>query len=120
MTVALASAALGLLSACDDGDPIAPAMLIAYEPSGAAAWVTGTTREITWWIEPSVAQVRIELYDTDGADGAARGAGFGAGIYGSLEEALATAERDEVIEPEPGKHHEAYARWEAHLSRSLS
>ena len=31
---------------------------------------------------------RLELYDTDGAKGAALGAGVGAGIYGSFEEAF--------------------------------
>ena len=44
----------------------------------------------------------IELYDTDGALGAARGAGVGAGIYGSLEEAFASLERCRVVDPMAG------------------
>ena len=42
---------------------------------------------------------RIELFDTDGALGAARGAALGAGIYRSREEAFASLHRLETIEP---------------------
>ena len=58
----------------------------------------------------------IELYDTDGSVGAARGAGFGAGIYRSAEEAFSTLERLAVIEPvgrEP--YLAAYERWKSYL-----
>ncbi|MCT4591385.1 MAG: FGGY family carbohydrate kinase [Carboxylicivirga sp.] len=41
----------------------------------------------------------IELYETDGALGAARGAAYGAGLYQSLEEAFASLEKVEVIRP---------------------
>ena len=41
----------------------------------------------------------IELYDTDGSVGAAKGAGMGAGIYKDNNEAFATLEKLEVIEP---------------------
>ncbi|MBK3519386.1 xylulokinase [Carboxylicivirga marina] len=41
----------------------------------------------------------IELYETDGALGAARGAAYGAGLYKSLEEAFSSLEKVEVIRP---------------------
>lgn len=55
----------------------------------------------------------IHLYDTDGAAGAARGAGIGAGIYTSYDEAFATLKELEVIHPEPNTDalHAAYERW---------
>ena len=54
----------------------------------------------------------IELYDTDGAAGAARGAGIGAGIYKNTQEAFASLERVAVVEPrrQPVLD-EAYAQW---------
>ena len=42
---------------------------------------------------------RIELYDTDGSQGAARGAGIGSGIYASADEAFKNLRNLEVIEP---------------------
>jgi xylulokinase len=68
----------------------------------------------------SVSGAIIELYETDGADGAARGAGVGAGVFSSLEDALATLEKNKVVEPQPGTHGDAYARWDDHLRRALS
>ena len=56
----------------------------------------------------------IELYDTDGSVGAAKGAGLGAGIYKDSKEAFATLEKLDVIEPDPTRAQEyadAYARW---------
>lgn len=56
----------------------------------------------------------IELYDTDGAAGAARGAGIGVGIYASAEEAFINLKKLEVIEPEAGlmkDYQAAYERW---------
>ncbi|KAA6346471.1 Xylulose kinase [termite gut metagenome] len=61
----------------------------------------------------------IELYNTDGAVGAAKGAGIGAGIYKDNNEAFATLERLDVIEPNMKKQQEyadAYERWKANLS----
>lgn len=60
----------------------------------------------------------IELYDTDGAAGAARGGGLGAGIYHSTEEAFSNLERIAVIEPDASKadaYQEAYAHWKQEL-----
>lgn len=42
----------------------------------------------------------IELYNTDGSVGAARGAGIGAGIYQNAEEAFSTLKKIMVITPE--------------------
>jgi len=56
----------------------------------------------------------IELYDTDGAAGAAKGAGIGAGIYKDNKEAFASLERLAVIEPEAelqAQYKEAYEKW---------
>ena len=42
----------------------------------------------------------IELYNTDGSIGAARGAGIGAGIYKNAEEAFSTLKKVAVVTPE--------------------
>ena len=64
----------------------------------------------------------IELYDTDGSVGAARGAGLGAGIYRTPAEAFATLERLAVIEPAEADrpaYAEAYDRWKQCLERAI-
>ncbi|MBS7290483.1 MAG: carbohydrate kinase, partial [Bacteroidales bacterium] len=48
----------------------------------------------------TLCNVSIELFDTDGALGAARGAALGAGYYASPEEAFANLSLLEVITPE--------------------
>ena len=55
----------------------------------------------------------IELLDTDGAAGAAKAAGIGAGIYKNHNEAFATLERLAVIEPPTDRspYLEAYSIW---------
>ena len=54
----------------------------------------------------------IELYDTDGAVGAARGAGLGAGVYSSPNEAFASLNRLESVEPRNrDEYEEAYQKW---------
>lgn len=55
----------------------------------------------------------IELVDTDGALGAARGAGIGAGIYKNAAEAFATLDIVDTIVPGNGRQavKEAYGRW---------
>lgn len=62
----------------------------------------------------SVSGATIELFNTDGAAGAAKGAGMGAGIYASNDEAFGSLEKLLVIEPESDKenqYREAYQRW---------
>jgi xylulokinase len=56
----------------------------------------------------------IELYDTDGSVGAAKGAGMGAGVYRNHDEAFASLEKLKVIEPDTKtmpKYEEAYIHW---------
>lgn len=63
----------------------------------------------------------IELYDTDGAAGAARGAGIGAGIYSGHEEAFAKLEKVSITEPDAAlteAYAEAYGRWKERLAVS--
>ena len=65
----------------------------------------------------------IELYDTDGSVGAAKGAGIGAGIYKDNNEAFATLETLEIIEPKPADREayaEAYGCWKHCLLNVLS
>lgn len=58
----------------------------------------------------------IDLYDTDGAAGAAKGAGIGAGIYKNHEEAFATLRRLETVEPQhEAEYREAYNRWKSFI-----
>lgn len=58
----------------------------------------------------------IELCNTDGATGAARGAGIGAGIYRNTEEAMQTLRIVDTIRPQqPEAYREAYAHWKHYL-----
>jgi xylulokinase len=64
----------------------------------------------------------IELYDTDGSVGAAKGAGMGAGIYKDNTEAFASLKKIEVIEPDNAKrvqYLEAYDRWKNILLKQI-
>ena len=61
----------------------------------------------------------IDLYDTDGSVGAAKGAGIGAGIYKDNNEAFATLEKLAVIEPsvaDTQAYADAYETWKSRLS----
>ena len=62
----------------------------------------------------------IELYDTDGSVGAAKGAGMGVGIYKNSSEAFATLDKLDVIEPKESDraaYEDAYGRWLDCLNR---
>ena len=64
-----------------------------------------------------VSGATIELFDTEGSAGAAKGAGLGAGIYRTSREAFSTLERLAVIEPEHREEYRAaYERWKSYLS----
>jgi xylulokinase len=66
--------------------------------------------------------VSLELYQTDGAEGAARGAAVGAGKM-SLSEALQGLERAATIEPSPerrAQYEDAYNRWASELESKLT
>ena len=65
----------------------------------------------------------VELYNTDGAQGAARGAGIGAGIYKSAKEAFDGLKCVKTIEPNPEQtqqYKDAYADWVQVLEKQLS
>lgn len=58
----------------------------------------------------------IELYDTDGSVGAAKGAGIGAGIYKDNNEAFSTLEKLAVIEPaRQDEYAQAYELWKSRM-----
>ena len=60
----------------------------------------------------------VELYNTDGAQGAARGAGVGAKVFNSFEEAFSGLKKLKVVEPEEelmDKYEEAYSTWKEKL-----
>lgn len=68
-----------------------------------------------------VSGATIELFETDGAAGAAKGAGMGCGIYKDNNEAFATLKKLAVIEPEEATRNEyiaAYERWKEVLSQT--
>lgn len=65
----------------------------------------------------------IELYNTDGSIGAARGAGIGSGFYSSPKEAFASLKKLDIISPDAGKKAEyeaAYQKWKVALEKVLS
>lgn len=67
-----------------------------------------------------VSGAMIELYDTDGSAGAAKGAGIGCGIYKNHDEAFASLKKLAVIEPDEQHRTEylhAYAKWKEQLSQ---
>jgi len=71
----------------------------------------------------TVTGTQVELYNTDGAQGAARGAGIGAGIYKTPADAFAGLNSVKTIEPdataEPA-YQEAYQRWRKVLEKQLA
>ncbi len=70
----------------------------------------------------TVTGATVELYDADGSQGAARGAGIGAGIYKSSEAAFAGLMPVKTIEPNGGlteAYRQAYKRWELVLKHQL-
>ena len=71
----------------------------------------------------NVSGATIELYETDGSVGAAKGAGIGAGIYKDHDEAFSTLKRLAIIVPEESRceeYIEAYREWKDILEKSLS
>ncbi|MBR3495773.1 MAG: carbohydrate kinase, partial [Prevotella sp.] len=70
----------------------------------------------------SVSGATIELYETDGSVGAAKGAGMGCGIYKDNNEAFATLKKLAVIEPDAQNkdaYLNAYAEWKANLEQII-
>lgn len=64
----------------------------------------------------------LELYDTDGAQGAARGAGVGAGVFTNVTEAFTGLEQIETVSPEKEKqekYRDIYTDWIETLQSKL-
>ncbi len=62
----------------------------------------------------TVTGTNVELYNTDGAQGAARAGGVGAGVYSSFSEAFVGLHQTRAIEPianEKDRSQEAYQDW---------
>ena len=71
----------------------------------------------------AVTDATVELYNTDGAQGAARGAGLGAGIYKNYEEAFTGFECVKKIEPNvklQTEYKNAYENWRDTLENILN
>jgi xylulokinase len=69
----------------------------------------------------TISGATVELYNTDGSQGAARGAGIGAGIY-DMESAFVGLEQVRAVTPNAAlgsSYEEAYQRWLAQLGRAL-
>lgn len=69
-----------------------------------------------------VSGATIELYNTDGSIGAARGAGIGSGYYASAKEAFASLKKLDTVTPDNTKkaqYEEAYQNWKLQLEKHL-
>jgi xylulokinase len=66
----------------------------------------------------SVIPCKVELYNTDGAMGAARAAGWGAGVFSSIQECFRGMECTQVIEPVKelvDEYGSLYSEWKSNL-----
>jgi len=69
-----------------------------------------------------VSGATIELYNTDGSVGAARGAGIGSGYYASAKDAFANLKKLETVSPDTSKsaqYEEAYQNWKIQLEKYI-
>ncbi|MEY4381727.1 MAG: hypothetical protein RJA92_1107 [Bacteroidota bacterium] len=65
-------------------------------------------------------QVPVELFQTDGSAGAAIGAGYGAKVYATIEEAFVNSKPLQIIEPSGNNAYApAYANWEDQLTLQI-
>jgi xylulokinase len=65
----------------------------------------------------------IELYNTDGSYGAARGAGVGLGFYKNFSEAFQSLNKTKTIEPDKELrtvYEDAYCKWIEELNKKIS
>jgi xylulokinase len=70
----------------------------------------------------AVSGAKVELYNTDGAQGAARGAGVGAGVYPDFAAAFQGLKVVKTIEPDISlaqRYREIYGEWFALLEKQL-
>jgi len=71
----------------------------------------------------TVTQAAVKLYNTDGSQGAARGAGIGAGLYNGPDDAFVGLEPVRTVEPNEklaSAYKEAYEKWEDVLKQQLN
>jgi xylulokinase len=71
----------------------------------------------------TVTGTKLELYNTDGSQGAARGAGLGAGIFKNLKDAFVGLKADNIVQPNTSitdKYQEIYLNWLSLLKKDLS
>lgn len=70
----------------------------------------------------TVTGATVQLYNTDGSQGAARGAGIGSGIYKGPKDAFVGLEPVKTIEPNEklnSRYQQAYQKWEDVLKQQL-
>lgn len=109
----------GIVYALNLGFDILKTKNVAYHTIRAGhanLFLSRTFREIF----ANVTQCVVERYETDGAEGAARGAALGAGYYSTEAEAFATLKKTDTTEPDPAHvaaYTDAYAHWADHLNR---
>ena len=71
----------------------------------------------------TVTNTTVELYNTDGSQGAARAAGVGAGIYKDFPSAFVGLRRTRTVKPEPAlqeQYETIYQNWLAELQLQLN
>lgn len=67
----------------------------------------------------NVTKTTVQLYNTSGSDGAARGAAYGFGFYKSMEEAFSSLKCVELIEPSTGlirQYEDIYQEWKLNIN----
>jgi xylulokinase len=87
-----------------------------------AGWANLFLSEVFTQTLVNVTGVPIELYDTDGARGAALGAGIGLGFFSQPEEAFGSMQKQREVLPETAVQaslQEAYTAWEKALNEGL-
>ena len=70
----------------------------------------------------NTSEATVELYDTDGATGAARAAGVGAGIYKNFDESFSGMKKIKTIQPSTEKiqpYKDVYEKWREGLETRL-
>jgi xylulokinase len=70
----------------------------------------------------NISGTSIELYNTDGAAGAARGAGIGRGYYASFSEAFSGLKKLEMIDPDLNQKEaveDAWYKWKKNLQKFI-